>query len=311
MPILTKRAVVAAKIEVAEGTSETLAAGDANFLVVDPKFEVEVPMFNRNNVDASLSPYAMIAGTQMATLSFKVEVRGSGAAGTAPALGKLLKACGFGETVVASTSVTYAPTSASISSLTIALYRDGIKKQMRGARGNVKYVGKAGEPGMLEFEFKGVYDGVSDVSILTGSGIETTLPPALLTAAFAVGGFAAKLSNITIDMANKLAVRPDINKAEGWFSCVITGREPKGSFDPEMELVATHDFFTKWKTNVLATLTFAHTGSAGNIITVTAPKLQYVKLGEGDRDGVQSLGVDFLLSRSAAGGNDELSIAFT
>ncbi|MCK7495178.1 MAG: hypothetical protein MZW92_31855 [Comamonadaceae bacterium] len=42
-------------------------------------------------------------------LTFDVEIKGSGAAGTAPELGVLLKGCGFGETVVAVTSVTYAP----------------------------------------------------------------------------------------------------------------------------------------------------------------------------------------------------------
>src|SRR5687767_8126195 len=103
-PILTRRAVVAAKIEVTEGTAETLAAADANFLVVDPRFEADIAMFPRENVDASLSQYSQVPGTQMARLTFKVELKGQGAAGTAPALGKLLKACGFGETVSAGVS---------------------------------------------------------------------------------------------------------------------------------------------------------------------------------------------------------------
>ena len=195
MPILSNRAVVAAKIEAVEGTAESLAGTDANFVVMEPKFEADISLFERQNLDVSLSAFASITGTRQASLSFKVELRGSGTAGTAPALGKLLKACGMGETIVAGTSVTYAPISTSIPSVTIALYRDGVKKQIRGARGSVKYSGKDGEPGMLEFTFQGVYDGVSDVSLLTGSGIETTLPPALLSAVFSVQGFAAKIAS--------------------------------------------------------------------------------------------------------------------
>ncbi len=309
--MLTRRAVVAAKIETVEGTAETLTASDANFLVVDPKFEIGISLFKRDNVDASLSPYSSVPGAQMATLSFKVELRGSGAAGTAPALGKLLKGCGYGETIVASTSATYDPISTSIPSLTMALYRDGMKKQLRGARGTVKYDGKVGEPGYLEFSFQGVYDGVTDVALLTGTGIETTLPPALLSAAFTIASFAAKLSSISVDMANKLAMRQDVNKAEGYFSCLITGKEPKGSFDPEAELVATHDWYGRFKAGTLGALSFKHDGGAGNICTITAPKLQYSNLSEGDRDGIATLGVDFLLTRSAASGNDEVKFAFT
>lgn len=311
MPILSNRAVVAAKIEASEGVAETLAAGDANFLIMEPKFEVEIPQFQRNNLDVSLSKFASISGTRQGTLSFKVELRGSGTAGTAPALGKLLKACGFGETVVASTSVTYAPISSSIPSVTIALYRDGVKKQIKGARGSVKYSGKDGEPGILEFTFRGVYDGVSDVSMLAGTGIEATLPPALLSANFSVQTLAAKISALSWDMNNTLAMRQDINSPSGFLSCLLTARDPKGTIDPEMELVGNHDFYGKWLSNATGALTYKHAGAAGNIITVSAPACQYVKVSEGSRDNMETLGLDFAFVRSGVSGDDELSIAFT
>ena len=104
--ILSNRAVVAAKAETTEGTAISLAGADANFQVMEPKFELMVPMFKREILDVALSPFAMIPGTRLGKISFKVENKGSGTAGTAPAIGKLLKACGFGETVVAVTSVT-------------------------------------------------------------------------------------------------------------------------------------------------------------------------------------------------------------
>lgn len=311
MPIMSNRAVVGAKIESVEGTAETLGAGDANFLIMEPKFEAELPQFERKNLDLSLSPFASISGTRAGSLSFKVELRGSGAAGTAPALAKLLKACAFGETITPGTSVVYAPISEDIPSLTIALYRDGVKKQLRGARGTVKYSGKDGEPGMLEFMFRGVYDGVTDAPILNGTGIETTLPPALLAAEFEVQGFAAKIAAISWDMANVLAMRQDINQASGFISCMLTGRNPKGSMDPEMEVVATHDWYGKWLNNTTGELTYKHNGGAGNTITMTAPACQYIKVAEGSRDGVETLGLDFALVRSAEDGDDELTLSFT
>lgn len=309
--MLTKRAVIAAKLEGTEGTAETLAAADADVLVFEPSFSPTITMNERTETHDSLSPFAHVAGSRMATIAFSVNLRGSGAAGTAPKIGKLLKACRLGETIVASTSVTYAPISVSIPSLTMALYRDGVKKQIRGARGNVTYSGKAGEPGILNFSFQGVYDGVSDVSLLTGTGIETTNLPVLLSAAFTIASFAAKISSISIDMGNKLAMRADINKAEGYFSCMITGGSPKGNFDPEEELVSAHDWYGKFKAGTSGALTFQHNGGAGNICTISAPVVQYTGVAESSRDDIAALGVDFALARSAAAGNDEISVAFT
>jgi len=305
--------VIAAKIEAVEGTAESLVAADADFVVIDPKFEADIPMFKREIVDASLSQHPSVRGTQAARMSFKAEVKGSGTAGTAPKIGKLIQACGFAVTNVPATSDTYNPISAgdTVDSITIALYRDGKKMQIRGARGTFTYEGKNGEPGMVNFTFTGVYDGVTDVALLTGSGIETTQPPALLSAAFSVQAFSALISGINLDWANEVALRSDISKAEGWISARITGREPKGSMDPDDELVATHDWYGLWIADTTGALTFKHGATGGNICTITAPALQYAKLSEGDRNGLATLGLDFLLVRSAVAGEDELKFAFT
>lgn len=311
--ILSNRQIVAAKIEAVEGTVETLAAADANAQILEPaKWEPNISMFERKLMDISYSNFKQIPGTRLATISLKVENKGSGTAGTAPALGKLFKACGLGETIVAVTSATYAPVSAlaSIPTLTIAIYQDGIRKQIRGARGNVKYSAKNGEPGMFEFSFVGVYDAVTDQSLLTPSGVETTVPVALLSALFSVAGFSAFVSTISFDMGNTLTPRPDINQASGYISTLLTGRTPKGSFDPELETVATHDWYGRWIAGTTGALTWKHTGTAGNICTFSAPVCQYIKINDGDRDGVAIAPVEFLMARSAGGGNDEISIVY-
>jgi len=311
--ILSNRAVVAAKAETTEGTVIALAGTDANFQVMEPKFEADVSMFKRSILDVALSPFKMIPGTRLGKISFKVENKGSGTAGTAPALGKLLIACGFAEAVVAVTSVTYTPTStlANITPMTVALFKDGLKKIIKGARGNVKYSAKNGEPGMFEFEFIGVYDSVADVALITPSGVETTVPVALLSALFSVGGFSAFMSQITFDMANTIEPRADVNSAAGYISAILTNREPKGSFDPEDELVANHDWYGRWLGGTTGVLTWKHPGSAGNICTFNIPVCQYTKISESDRNGIATLGTDFLMARSASSGNDELSIAYT
>ena len=207
--ILSNRVVLAGKAEVTEGTAIALAGADANNLIMEPKFDADVPMFKRKFLNNSLSPQGQIATTRGSAIAFKCEVKGSGAAGTAPAFGKYLKSCGFKEVVVAATSVTYSPESslAVIPTMTIATYRDGLKKQTKGARGNVKYSAKSGEPGMLEFEFIGVDVDVTDVALPTPSGIETTIPFPLLSAVFSIASFQAFVSQLQFDMGNVLERR--------------------------------------------------------------------------------------------------------
>jgi hypothetical protein len=50
-------------------------------------------------------------------------------------------------------------------------------------------------------------------------------------------------------------------------------------------------------------------GDAGNIATITAPKVQYSAINPADRTGIRTLGIDCRLNGNA--GDDELSIAFT
>lgn len=312
--IMSNRQVVAARIEVTEGTAETLAGADANVQILAPaKWTPKISMYERKIVDVSLSEFKQIPGTREATIAFNVENKGSGTAGTAPGLGKLLKACALGETVVAATSVTYAPVSAlaSIPTVTVAIYQDGVRKQIRGARGNVKYSAKNGSIGMYEFSFTGVYDAVTDQTLLTPSGVDTTVPVALLSANFSVAAFSAFISTITFDMGNVLVTRPDINQASGFISTLITDRKAIGTFDPELELVATHDWYGRWLSGTTGSLTWKHPGSAGNICIFTVPACQYIKVNDADTNGIAMAPVEYLMTRNSTGGNDELSIAYT
>ncbi len=94
--MLTRKRQLAAKIEAAEGTAETLAAADAKILVYNPKVSFDIAMSERNPARPSFSNIAKIPGKRPAALSFRLELRGSGAAVTAPEWAKLLQACGFG-----------------------------------------------------------------------------------------------------------------------------------------------------------------------------------------------------------------------
>lgn len=313
--MLTRRRVLVAKIETTEGTGETLAVADGGILVINPKVAVGIGMSPRELVESGLSPYADLPGAQSGKISFRAELIGQGTAYSAsnvPVIGKYLRACGFSETVDATVGVekvTYKPVSSGHPSLTIGCYEDGVIKRIIGARGNVKFSGGKGQPVYADFEFSGAYDGVTDGAMLAPT-FEDTLPPVLLSANFSVGAYAALINGFDIDMGNKLALRPSINTASGHYSAAITGRRPTGKIDPEMTLVATHDWYGRWKAGTLGALTIGDLGSVQyKKVKLTAPKLQYTGVADADRDGIAIADTSFLLSRNL--GDDELEILFS
>ncbi len=308
MPLIEKKTQLAAKAESVEGSAETLAAADV-VLVENVKFNPNTPPNKRNPVSASLSGFASVSGARSATMEFDIEVKGSGTAGTAPALGKFLKCSGFAETVVALTSVTYLPASSGISSMTLAAYMDGVIKKIWGARGTWSLKLETGKPSYLHFVFTGADFSVADGALLTNVTYESTKPVAFQNAAFTIDSYAALIGALEFTGNNAVALRKDGNAVSGHKSAIITGREMAMTFDPEMVTVATYDFYGKMRSGSEGALTAALAGAAGNIITLTAPKVQYTGIKSEAREGYRSLGIDCQLNRNS--GDDEISIALT
>jgi len=313
--MLSRRRIVVGKVEGAEGVMEALVVGDAGILAIDPKFDADFKMHERTNQLNSLSPLAPIPGARSAKITFKAEVKGAGAAYSAlikPALSPFLRACGFAETVdltAGAEKVTYLPASSGVPTLTIFVYEDGMIKKARGCRGNVKFSGKMGEPVMAEFDFTGVYDSAVDGAMLSPT-FEATIPPLLLGNVLTLDAYAMIAESISFDMGNALQLRPSISAPDGYLSALLTARKPVGKLDPEMVTVATYDFFGKWKAGAAAALVLGPIGpdDAYNKFTITAPKVVYSKVGEGDRAGNMTADLDFTLSRNT--GDDEIKLEF-
>jgi hypothetical protein len=311
MAMLVERAQIACKVEAAEGTAETLAGADA-ILAMNVSFKPNIVMKERLNITSSLSAWSQVPGSRSAVLEFDVELKGSGTAGTAPALGKLMKACGFGETISGGVSVTYAPASSGAPSMTLAYYNDGLIYKIWGARGNVTLKSNKGELGTLHFTMTGADFSILDGAMLTtGVSYETTKPqPFLGAASFTIDSYVALIGAVEFNMNNVISLRSDITKGSGNISALIVDRKPTLTFDPEAITVATYDFFGKWRSQNEGALGGAVWGAtAGNICTVTAPKVQYITGAVQERGQIRSFGITCQLNRNA--GDDEISIVFT
>ena len=200
------------------------------------------------------------------------------------------------------------PISGSVVSLTMGLFEDGIRKVLKGCRGTVKFNFKIGEPATLDFSFKGVEAGVTDVPMFTGVSFDNTVPPVLLNAVMSCDGVSLNIGEMEINVSNTLASKDKIDDAKGILSFMITGRDMQGSFNPEMVPVATHDFFSKWFSNTPMVIDLAYGETEGNKFRFYAPGIIYNKIDDGDRDGLQLAQTSFDLTGSMEPGDDELAI---
>lgn len=308
--LLFRNVAVLAKIETTYGTDAT-PVGTTNAILVS---EVTVKPMEMQTVDRKLIRPFLGNSEQLPTqiyngAEFSVELAGSGTAGTAPAIGTLLRACGFGETIVASTSVTYAPVTNNHESVTLYLNLDGVLHKSLGARGNVSLSLKNNERPMAKFTFSGLFVPVTDAvaGTITLSAWKKPLPcNRINTPTFTLHGYAAGLDDLQIDMANDVQYRALIGGQE---YVRIVDRKPKGSVSMEAVKVADKDWWTSIKNATTGVLNMVHGLTAGNILEINAPNVQIHTPSYADQNGIAMLSGQLSLSPGASG-NDEISLAF-
>ena len=307
--MLVNREIILAAIESAYKTDAEPAATDA-ILVEDLQWSLAgLRMNERPAIRGNIGKLQQIFGGHLVNVSFSAEIKGSGTAGTAPEIGTLLRACGMGETVVATTSVAYSPVSEDHESISIYFYRDGKLFKIVGNRGNVSMALEAGATGKMQFSFTGHLLSETDAAMITPT-YDSTVPVAVIGAGFSIGSYSAVISALNSDLGNTLATPPDINADNGYAEVRITSRDVICSFDPEETLLAANDWLGDLQAGTTMALDTGTIGStAGNIYQVTKPAVYYRELAPGDRDGLRTLDVSCGCAESS--GDDEMTITFT
>lgn len=307
--LLTRRVQVAASIESIKGTAESLAAIDAKLLAYEPVFNFDPTQFKRNPYRKTLSRMNSIPGQQLCELTVQCEIMGPPFAsrGQSSIFANLLRACGFSESLSAGVSSTYVPRSTSFETITLAIYEDGVKKKLCGAMGNVRIICKVGEPIMAEFTFQGKYSSHSDTSMLSPS-YPASVPLIFQNATVTVFGDSLLMQNLEINMQNTVVMRDKPQDSTGFDYAIITERNPVMTFDPEAELVATHDFLSKLISTTEAAVSIVVTATDNTKLTISLPKARYTGVPSADRDGMRTYSATCELNMDS--GDDEVSLVF-
>lgn len=308
MPKSMKNMVLLAKQEVTLGVDPvpTPAANSILVRALMPQI-INAEFVERNNIRGYKGNFGSLAVGVHRMFEFEVELAGSGAAGTAPKWAPLLMACGFSETLVLSTTATYAPVSTGEPTVTLYGYLDGILFKMSGCKGTVSFELNSKQIPVMKFKFIGEYSAATDTAFPTGmvfTGFQKPLTVGKVnTPTLSFFGFAAVASALSFDVANALVYRDLI----GFSGAYSSDRKPAGSATIELPAIAAANFGELARLGTEGALQVIHGTVAGNIIQVDMPKIQLTSAPTITNDNeLALLSTQFSINPNA--GNDEIVI---
>lgn len=308
--VLTRRRLILAKIESTYGTDSSPAGSNAVLvrnLEIQPLLSETV---NRELVRPFLGQSEQLLSQTRVEVSFEVELAGSGTAGTAPAYGAVLRSCGLSETLVTSTSATYAPISSSFESCTIYYHQDGIRHKVTGCRGTFEMNCEVGQIPVISFTLTGIYNAPTDTALPTPTYSNQATPVIFKegnTTSFSAFSYAGCLMSYNFSMANDVIYRELVGCTK---EILITNRAPSGTVVIEAPTITAKDFFTIATGTTTGSITFQHGQTAGNRVTMTTAQSDLGNITYSDQDGIQMLNLPFIAVPTSAG-NNEMSLVFT
>lgn len=291
-----RKKTLLAKIEATYGTDSAptgpLNAIQTSDLTISP-LESEVLNLTLDKENLGADPGTLVG--KHVRLTFRVPVAGSGTAGTAPAYGPLIIACGYAETVDAGTDVQYTPVDEA-ASITLHMKHDKVLHTITGARGTWRMVANQREYAWMEFEFIGLYNAPTSHTTSLGPVLTAFQKPVPFRAAnvdFELFGQALCLRSLTVNGGQSNAFF-ECSEAES-----IQLEDRQGSFDasflePE---IPTYNIWAQIDADNVGALEYTHGTVAGNIVEFVGHHAQITSVSREDDQGNMALSVSGPLAR--------------
>lgn len=236
------------------------------------------------------------------TISYELELAGSGTAGLAPSWMEHLEACGMAAPVlVATTSATqsFAPIGTALSSLSIAHWHGSQRRVGNGARGSFSFDFTAGSYPFLKL----------DVMAMVGSTpIDDAVPPSpnfgrwkdplevnTANTDFLLDGYAAVLRQFTGDIAAPVSVR---NLVGGNY--IQRGNHRiTGKIVCEAPAIASKNYFSTLRSGAEIACSIEHGTVAGSIVKFNMSTIQITDIELQDEDDVLMMSMTYQANTGA------------
>ncbi len=326
MALSARRKLIMAAIEAVYGTAVATAAADA-VLVHDPSLTpVTGGTADRELVRSYYGASEQIPVNTHQQIEFGVELAGPGGfdplteAITAPAWGKLLRACGFAESIEKKIAadphkniVQYTPITGAEPSLTVRGNWDGQQHVLAGCRGSVALSLAAADIPRLRFTLTGLWQKPTSVAAIAGQygawkaprpGSTRDTPTVSL-----FGQAGLKMRSFELDLAVEVVHREVIGAAN---EVVIVDRDPSGTIVLDMSPLSAWNPFDLAASGSVGALRIVHGGpdtvaNAGKLVGIDCPRIQIGEPTYGDDSGIQQVSIPFRAAPNS--GNDEITVS--
>lgn len=300
-----RKLAILAKPEVTYGTDAT-PTGAANAMLMT---EVTVTPIEGERVSRDLLlPYFgdqgfVLAGTY-ARIEGSVEIAGTGAKGTVPGYGALLRACGLAEVVAAGSMVEYKPVSADQESVSIYANLDGVNHILVGARGTVSISLTPKQIPRFRFTLSGLLGEITDQPLPAAvfTAFKKPLVVSKKNTTFQLHGLAPVMESFSLDLGNQVEARMLVN-AE---SIEITDRRVTGTTVIEAVKLATKDWYSAALNSATGAMLATHGTVEGNIVEFQSGAVQVGQPTHGNSQGVMTTSLP--LTCCPVTGDDEVTI---
>lgn len=274
---------------------------------------LEGDKLDRNLDRGSYGATPSVLTNKRQTMGFEVDLAGSGTAGTAPPWMELLEACGMAPPVlVATTSATQKPAlpNAVPSSLTTHHWMGDQLRKAVGVRGSFSIDFTAGNYPFLSFNYTGLIPAAAPRSVSAPGAATLTqwrepVEVGSGNTAITLDGYAVLMRSFRLDANVQAAVRNLVGSR-------YVNRGPHsftGQLVVEAPSMAAKDYLATLDNSSRVALSIVHGLVAGNIITVSAPKLQITDVAESEEDG--KLMWTMSVTATIDAGADDLTIVAT
>jgi hypothetical protein len=311
--------VILNKIETVYAT-DAIPTGAANAVAVS---NVRITPLNaqyvsRDLIRAWFGDAGDLVSSYNKLVSFDVECVGSGAAGTAPAWGAILRACGFAETLTAAERASYSPITNSQESSSIYVYDSGVLHKLLGCKGSVSFSMPLGGIPKMSFSMVGI-DGGDTAATAAGVTYALSQAPQVVVDQFTgdltlggvlsatgvpamTGGTTYPSAGLDVDMGIKAEYIPLL----GSQAVEITDRKAKGKIKIDATAAKEIALYATVLAGTTQTLALLHGTVVGKRFGLYLPAAQLTNPQKDEISGKRMMSYDVPATTSA--GNDEVKV---
>lgn len=251
---------------------------------------VETDRLDRNLDQLIYGAQSSVPANERMSMSYEVEIAGSGAAGTAPAWMELLEGCGMAVPTINAgidAQQQFAAAGVTPSSLSQRAYWSDQLRKMVGGVGSYSFDFTAGAYPFFGFNWLGLIAASSPFSKTAPGATDLTRwkqPVEVNTnnTSFTLDGYAAKLKSLKLD-AN---VQTSIRNLVGSRYARRGNHALSGTIEIEAPDVSVKDYLTTLRAGSTVTWALQHGVTAGNIFKADGAKTQITDISESKEDDI-------------------------